>query len=73
MNYFFQLNDIEKVSARILIHLNDYQQLNDAITVQKKIISNTITETYNNWLKDRKSAVENKSFRYIVTIYNRYI
>jgi len=53
------------VSDRILIHFDDYQQLKDIITIQKKVINNMITETYNNWLKNRKSAVKNKSFMYI--------
>lgn len=59
----FQLNDIEKVSDRILVRLNDYQQLKEAITAQKKTIGNMITETYNDWLKNRRSTVTNKSFR----------
>lgn len=61
----FQLNDFEKVSDRILVHLSDYQHLKDMIITQKKTISNIVRETYNNWLKDRKSAVANKSFRYL--------
>lgn len=59
----FQLNDIEKVSDRILVRLNDYQQLKEAITAQKKTIGNMITETYNDWLKNRRSTVTSKSFR----------
>lgn len=60
------MKDIEKLSDRILIHLNDYQQLKDTITIQKKTINNMIAETYNNWLKDRRSAVTNNNFRYIM-------
>lgn len=81
LTYLFQLNDIEKVSDRILTNLNGYQQLKDTLTVQKKTISNMITETYGNWVKDRRSAVINKSFRYsylkivnnIYHIYHIYI
>lgn len=58
------MDDIEKVSNRILVHLNDYQQLKDTITIQKKTINNMITDIYNNWLKERKNAITNKSFRY---------
>jgi len=28
------------------------------------MINNMVTETYGNWVKDRRSAVINKSFRY---------
>jgi len=28
------------------------------------MINNMVTETYGNWIKDRRSAVINKSFRY---------
>lgn len=59
----FQLNEIEKISDRILIDMNDFQQLKEAITVQKKTINNMITDMYNDWLKDRRSIVTNKSFR----------
>lgn len=58
------MKDIEKISDRILVNLNDYQQLKDIITIQKKTITNTMAETYDNWLKDRKSAVSNNNFRY---------
>lgn len=64
----FQLNDIEKVSDRILVRLNDYQQLKEAITAQKKTIVNMITETYNDWLKNRRSTVTSKSFRLEIMI-----
>lgn len=43
--------------------MNDFQQLKEAITVQKKTINNMITDIYNDWLKDRRSTVTNKSFR----------
>lgn len=62
--YSFQLNDIEKVSDRILSNLNDYQKLKDTLSVQKKIINNMVTQTYGDWIKARRSAVINKSFRY---------
>jgi len=78
LTYLFQLNDIEKVSDRILTNLNGYQQLKDTLTVQKKTINNMITETYGNWIKDRRSAVINKSFRYsylkiVNNIYHIYV
>ncbi|XP_060838419.1 cytoplasmic dynein 2 heavy chain 1 [Rhopalosiphum padi] len=58
-----KLNDIEKVSDRILTNLNGYEQLKDTLTIQKKMINNMVAETYGNWVKDRRSAVINKSFR----------
>jgi len=60
----FQINDIEKVSDRVLVHFDDYRQLKDTMAIQKKVIGDTMTETYNDWLNDRKSAVKNEHFRY---------
>lgn len=62
-NIIFQLNEIEKVSDRILMDMNDFQQLKEAITVQKKTINNMISDMYNDWLKNRRCTVTNKSFR----------